>query len=95
MKAESPDGDATFKDKKGLQAFLGIINYLSKYSPSTASVCESLRQWPLSKMEWAQNATYQKLFDKAKSIIKEDANKKFYDETQPLHLETDASGVRL
>ena len=29
-------------NKKELQAFLGIINYLSKFSPSTASVCEPL-----------------------------------------------------
>ena len=46
-------------------------------------------------MEWTWTATYQKLFNKAKSIIKEDACMKFYDEIQPLHLETDAFGVRL
>ena len=37
----------------------------------------------------------QKLVDKAKPIIKEDACMKCYDETQPLYLETDASGARL
>ena len=31
------------KTKKELQAFLGIINYLSKFSASTANVCESVR----------------------------------------------------
>ena len=49
----------------------------------------------LSRTEWTLNATYQKLFDKAKSIIKDDACVKFYYETQPLHLETDVSVVRL
>ena len=34
-------------------------------------------------------------YDKAKAIIKEDACMKFYDETKPLHIETDASGVGL
>ena len=29
--------------KKGLQAFLDIINYLSKFAPLTAAVCEALR----------------------------------------------------
>ena len=77
------------KIKKELQAFLGITNYLSKYFPSTASVCESLRQLMLSKTEWTWNATYQKLFDKAKSITKEDACMQFYDETQLMYLETD------
>ena len=81
------------KTKKELQAFLVIINYLRNFSPRTANVCESLRQLTSSKTEWTWNATYQKLFDKAKSIIKEDACMEFYDETQPLYLETDVSGV--
>ena len=78
-----------------LQAFFGVINYLSKFSPSTANVCESLRQLTLNKTEWTWNATYQKLFEKTKSVIKEDACMKFYDEAQPVYLETDASGVGL
>ena len=68
------------KTKKEPQAFLGIINYLNKFSPSTDNVCESLRKLTSSKTEWSWNATYQKLFDKAKSIIKEDACMKFDDE---------------
>ena len=39
------------KTKKELQAFLGIINYLSKFSLSTANICESLRQLTLSRTE--------------------------------------------
>ena len=87
--------DASSKTKKELQAFLGIIHYLSKFSPNTANLCESLRQLTMSKTERTWNVTYQKLFDKAKSIIKENACTKFYNETQPLYLETDVSGVRL
>ena len=30
------------KNKKELQAFLGIINYLGRFSPSTAEVCKPL-----------------------------------------------------
>ena len=85
----------TPKTKKELQAFLGIINYLGKFCPSTADVCELLRQLTSNKMKWTWNATYQKLFDKTKSIMKEDVCMKFYDKTQPLYLETDASGVEL
>ena len=72
----------------------GEIN-LSKSSPSMANLCESLRQLRLSKTERPWNVTYNKLFDKVKSIIKEGACMKFYNETQPLYLETDACGVRL
>ena len=41
------------------------------------------------------NARCQKMYDKAKSIIKGDACMKFYNETKPLYTETDASGVGL
>ena len=35
------------------------------------------------------------MFNKAKEIVKEDACMKFYDETKPLYIETDAHGVGL
>ena len=34
-----------------------------------------------------------KMFEEAKAIIKEDACLKIYDETKPIYIETDASGV--
>ena len=83
------------KTKKELQAFLGIINYLDEFSPSMVEVCESLRKLTSAKTEWMWNATYQKMFDNSKAIIKEDACMEFYDETKPLYIETDASEVGL
>ena len=64
--------------------FLGTINYLGKISPSRADVCKALRNVTSVKREWTWNATFQKLFEKANSIMKEDAYMKFYDETKPL-----------
>ena len=55
------------KTKKELKAFLGIINYLgkfSKFSCNMAKVCESLRKLMSAKTEWSCNATYEKMFDK-------------------------------
>ena len=46
-------------------------------------------------MAWSQNASYQAIYDKAKSFIKANAYMKFYDKSRPLYLETDASGVGL
>ena len=83
------------KTKMELQAFLSIINYLGKFFPSMAQVCESLRKLTSAKTEWTWNTIYQKMFDKEKAIIKEDAFMKFYDETRSLYIETDASGVGL
>ena len=94
MKVESSYEDVTSKKQKKPQEFLGIINYLGEFSPSTADICESLRQLTSSKTEWTWNATYQKVFDKAKSIITKDVCMKFYDETQPLYLETDTYGIQ-
>ena len=46
-----------------------------------------------TKTERIWSATCQKMFNKAKSIIKEDACMKFHDEMKPLYIDTDASGV--
>ena len=48
-----------------------------------------------SKAIWVWNASYQQLFDKAKSLIKVKMCMKFYDDTKLLYLETDASGISL
>ena len=47
------------KNKKEQQAFLGIINYLSKFSPDTSEVCEPLRKLMSSKAMWTWDASYQ------------------------------------
>ena len=82
-------------NKKELQAFLDIINYLGKCSPGTADVCDLLHKLTSSKVIWTWNASYQALFNKAKLFIKSDMCMKFYDDTKPLYLETDASGIGL
>ena len=83
------------KNKKELQAFLDVINYLNKFSPGASEACELLRKLMSCKATWMWNASYQQLFDKAKSLIKVEMCMKFYDDTKPLYLETDASGIGL
>ena len=82
-------------NKKELQAFLGIVNYLGKFSPGTADVCDPLSKLTSSKVTWTLNVSYQALFNRAKLLIKVDMCMKFYDDTKPLYLETDASRVGL
>ena len=65
--------------KNELQAFLGKINFPSKCFSSMAEACGSLRQLTSVTAEWTWNATYQKLFDIVKLIIKEDTCMKYYD----------------
>ena len=83
------------KIKKELEAFISIVNFLGKLSPSTASVLEPLRKLTSSKTLLTWNALYHTLYEKAKALIKDDVCMKFYDETKPLYLETDASGIGL
>ena len=47
------------------------------------------------KTEWMWKGSYQKLSDKAKALIKEDACMKFFNESKALYQETDASRVGL
>ena len=82
-------------NKKKLQAFLGIINYLGKFSPGTADICDPLHKLTLNKVTWTWNASYLSLFNKVKLLIKSDMCMKFYDDTKLLHLETDASRLGL
>ena len=82
-------------NKKELQAFLGIINYLGKFSPDIADVCDLLHKLTSSKVAWTWHASYQSLLNKAKLLIKSDMCMKFYNDTKLLYLETDASGVGL
>ena len=76
-------------------SFLSILNYLGKFSPATAEVCEPLQKLTLVKADWMWSRIYQDLHDRAKKILMKDACMKFYDASRPLHLEIDASGVGL
>ena len=79
------------RNKRELQSFSAIVNYLSKFSLGTAEVCKPLRKLTSSRTTWTWNASYQQLFDNAKSLIKTEVCMKFYDDTKALYLETDAS----
>ena len=70
------------KNKRELQTFLGIINYLGKFSPGMVEVYEPLQKLTSSKMTWPCNTSYQQMFAKAKSLIKVDMCMKFYDDTK-------------
>ena len=83
------------KNKKELQAFLGIINYFGKFSLGATDVCDPLQMLTSSKVTWTWNVSYQEMFTKAKPLIKADMCMKFYDDTKSLYLETAVSRVGL
>ena len=82
--------------KKELQSFLGIMNYLKRFSPpSTEELCEPLRKLTSAKSELKWNSIYHKLYKRAKLIIKKHALMKFLSVKEQLYLETDMMGVDL
>ena len=83
------------QNKTEFQAFLGIINNLGTFSPSTATVCEPLQELTSSRAVCSLNASYQALYNKAKLLIKSNVCMRFYNKTKPLYLETDASRIGL
>ena len=80
-------------NKKGLSILWN--NYLIRFCTSTADIWESLRKLTSVKTEWTWNVTYQKMFNKANSIIKQDVCMKFCEETKLLYLETYVSWMGL
>ena len=83
------------KTKRELQSFLGIVNYLSKFSPTTTEICEPLKRLNSVIAAWTWYRSYQKIYETAKSSVEEDTCMKTYDARKPLYLETDASGLGL
>ena len=52
-------------NKREFQTFLGIINYLGKFSPSMVTISEPLWKLISSRVAWSWNAPYQAIYDKA------------------------------
>ena len=85
--------DPTIKESSRI--FWALLTTWQKIFPSMMTICEPLWKLTSSRAAWSWNASYQAIYDKAKSFIKADACMKFYDESKLLYPETDASGVGL
>ena len=58
-----------------------------------AKVCDPLRKCTSTKFQWVSNNTYQNLYNRAKSIIKNSETVAFYNEKEQLYQEIDRVGV--
>ena len=63
-----------------IQVLLDIINYVGRFLPDTEEICKPLHRLTWTKTEWTWNSMYQELYEKAKTIIKDDVSLKFYNE---------------
>ena len=56
-------------DVKGVQQFLGLINYLSKFLPKMSELCEPLRVLTLRETEWWWLEAHDKVFQEIKLLV--------------------------
>ena len=76
------------KMKREQHLFLGIVNYLSTFSPTVGEVCEPLQKLTSFKAEWTWKRAYQEIYKRAKTLIKEDTCMKYHNVRKPQYLET-------
>lgn len=77
---------------KELQSFLGVVNYLSRFSPHISELTAPLRPLLKKENQFAWYPSHQQAFNSLKAELSSTRILKYFDETKPLFLEVDASG---
>ena len=83
------------QNKGELQSFLGMVTYLSSFTPQLSSHTATLRGLLKTDVEYSWNATYQVTFDKLKSLVCEDTTLRYFNMKKPWTIQVDASGKGL
>ncbi len=78
-------------DLQGMQTFLGMVNYLHRFSPKIASVTAPLRDLCSKDREFLIGPEHLKAIQQTKDEIMVHKNLPFYNEKEPLTLQVDAS----
>uniref|UniRef100_A0AAY4BL29 Reverse transcriptase/retrotransposon-derived protein RNase H-like domain-containing protein n=1 Tax=Denticeps clupeoides TaxID=299321 RepID=A0AAY4BL29_9TELE len=82
-------------DVKGVQRFLGMINYLSKFCDHLSDGCEILRQLTHKDSMWEWSDVHEQAFTKLKDAITKAPILKYYNPEETLTLQCDASETGL
>ncbi|MCG8113106.1 MAG: Ty3/Gypsy family RNase HI domain-containing protein, partial [Candidatus Thiodiazotropha taylori] len=77
--------------KEKLETLLGMANYMSKFAPRLADITAPLRVLLQDKVAFVWDAPQQRAFEEVKSVITNSPALGFYDPSEPLTLESDAS----
>ena len=85
----------TPKDLPELRRFLGMVNYLSKFLPNLSTVTDSLRKLEEKDTVWCWEDHHDQAIAEVKKMITQEPVLKFYDATQPMTLQCDASQTGL
>ena len=67
------------QDVKGVQRFLGMCNYLSKFTPNLGTVVKLLTELTHVNAVWSWSVQHDKAFKTAKRLIAKATTLKFFD----------------
>ena len=79
------------KDKKALQSFQGMINYLKRYSAKLTRLFEPLKPLFREEMEWTWDSSHQEAFDAIKEELSRTPVLAYFDRKAEHVIQTDAS----
>ena len=79
------------KDKKGLQSFQGMINYLKRYSVKLMKLSEPLKPLLREDVEWTWDSTHQDAFDAIKEELTKTPVLAYFNPKSEHVIQTDAS----
>ena len=79
------------ESKEDLMRFLGVITYLSQFIPDLATKAHSLRGLLKKTSEFRWETDHQREFDQLKDSVSTDKYLQYYDRTEHVILEVDAS----
>ena len=79
------------QDKKAVQRFLGMVNYVGKFIPSLSEETAALRQLTLNEVEWHWSYEQSAAFNKLKKLITSDPVLRIFDPKLPVVVSVDSS----
>ena len=79
------------EDKKAVQRLLGVCNYLSRFMPTLSKMCEPLRKLTEKDVEFMWESQQDNAFKVIKNSISSAPILKYYDVTEPVTVQCDAS----
>ena len=82
-------------DTKGVQRFVGFVNYLSKFMPRLSEVCEPLRRLLDKDVQWHWLPKHDTAMNEIKTLITAVPVWKYYDINRPVTIQSDSSQTGL
>ena len=78
-------------DVKGVQVFLGAVNYMLSFVPNLSELTEPLRRLTQNKYEFAWQSQQSEAFEKIKAMLTQAPTLAYFDSSKPITLQTDVS----